>query len=94
MVEEPLVELVGDGDHASQVSWGQSAADAEVAGIVVGRDEVLARDLLLDIVLPGAHLRDLVLGFEPLDRVDVLASDPPQALQARESESRDRAETG
>jgi hypothetical protein len=48
------------------------------AAIALGRGEVLARDLLLDIVLLEAHLWDLVLGEEPLDRLDVRAADPSQ----------------
>ena len=48
------------------------------APLALGRLEMLARDVLLDIALHKAHHRDLVLGDEPLDRLDVRAADPPQ----------------
>ena len=48
------------------------------ATLALGRLEVLAGDVLLDITLHEAHHRDLVLGNEPLDRLDVLAADSPQ----------------
>jgi hypothetical protein len=48
------------------------------AALPLGRLEVLARDLLLDVALHAAHPWDLVLGDEPIDRLDILAADPPQ----------------
>ena len=48
------------------------------AALPLGCGEVLARDLLLDIVLHKAHPWDLTLGDEPVDRLDVLAADPPE----------------
>ena len=48
------------------------------APLALGRLEVLAGDVLLDIPLHKADHRNLVLGDEPLDRLDVLAADPPQ----------------
>jgi hypothetical protein len=47
------------------------------AALALGRGEVLAGDLLLDIVFLEADPRDLTLCDEPLDRLDVRAAEPP-----------------
>ncbi|MBV9193933.1 MAG: hypothetical protein JO168_07275 [Solirubrobacterales bacterium] len=48
------------------------------AAVALRRLEMLARDLLLDIALLKAHPWDVALGDVPVDRLDVLAADPPQ----------------
>jgi hypothetical protein len=53
------------------------------APLPLGRLEVLARDVLLDVALHKAHHRDLVLDDEALDRTDVLAADPAKHRRRR-----------
>ena len=48
------------------------------ATLALGSHEMLAGDVLLDVALHKADHRDLVLGDEPLDRLDVLTADAAQ----------------
>ena len=54
------------------------------APLALGRLEVLARDVLLDVPLLKAHHGDLALADELLDRLHVRAADPSQHRRRRD----------